>query len=78
MATANQRAIAICDALVNGTSTADQRQRVLAAFGSAEQFIRDIRRYVLERVQGTEEAMPVAQARQSVADDINTDFAESP
>lgn len=78
MATVNQRAIAICDALVNGTSTADQRQRILAAFGSADSFIKETRRWVLSSLINTEASAPVTAARQLVEQDIATDFAETP
>lgn len=78
MATLNQRAIAICDALVNGTATTEQRQRVLAAFGSAEQFIRETRQYVLNRLEVHESQAPVSAARQQVVDGIKTDFTEAP
>lgn len=78
MATYNQRAIAICDALVNGTSTADQRQRVLAAYGTAENFVREVRRSILGRLSMFEGEVPMQQARNAVEQDIATDFIEAP
>jgi hypothetical protein len=78
MATPNQRAISICDALVNGVSTAGQRQRVLAAFGTAPDFLVEIRRFVLNRVISTEAAAPVAQAESQVSIAVAAEFQEAP
>lgn len=78
MATPNQRAVAIIDALVNGTSTAPQRQRMLAAYGSAETFIQEVREAALTRIRNTEAAAPVAAARQQVEVDVNAAFPEAP
>lgn len=78
MATPNQRAIAICDALVNGTSTAGQRQRVLDAFGTATDFIQVIREFVLHRVTESEAQAPVAQAKDAVTASVAADFQELP
>lgn len=64
MATALARATAICDALVNGTATVTQRQRIAAAFapdipeGTNEEksaaFIRGVREYVIAKVRDAE------------------------
>lgn len=78
MATFNQRAISICDALVNGTATVEQRQRVLAAFGSAENFLRDIRRHVLGHVQHHEAQAGVASAWQAASASVDSGFTEQP
>lgn len=78
MPTPNQRAIAICDALVNATSTVGQRQRLLAAFGSAPEFIQAIREFVLYRITNSEAAAPVAQAQSTAANSVTADFQEIP
>lgn len=78
MATANQRAIAICDAIVNGTSTTGQRQRLLAAFGTAPDFIQALREFVLFRITNAESAAPVAQAQSNAAASVLADFQEAP
>lgn len=78
MATVNQRAAAIADALVNGTSSAGQRQRLLAAFGNADGFIQELRHFILTRISNTEAAGPVATARSSVENDVSAAFPESP
>lgn len=76
MPTPNQRAISICDALVNTTSTAGQRQRLLAAFGSAPEFIQAIREFVLFRITSSEAAAPVAEAQSVAAQSVASDFQE--
>lgn len=78
MATPNQRAISICDALVNGTSTTGQRQRLLDAFGTASEFIQAIREFVLFRITNSEAAAPVAQAQSAAAASVTNDFQEAP
>jgi hypothetical protein len=78
MATANQRAVAICDAIVNGTSTADQRQRVLSAFGSADVFLKEVRRWVLGNLILHEADALIRAAQQGVENDIASDFTEAP
>lgn len=76
MATPNQRAIAICDAIVNGTSTTGQRQRLLNAFGTAPDFIQAIREYVLIRIASAEAAGPVTQAKTAAEASVAADFQE--
>lgn len=78
MATPNQRAIAVCDALVNGTSTAEQRQRLLAAFGTAPDFMQAIREFVLFRIATTESAGAIADAQNSATASVSTIFQEAP
>lgn len=60
MPTPAERAIAILDAVVDGTSTPAQRQRAVAAFGDAETFIRVVRRAIHQRILRKETAAAVA------------------
>lgn len=78
MATENQRGISICDALVNRTTTTQERSRLLAAFGTSGDFLRDVRRYVLGRVEQHEQTQPVAAARDAVTADVAASFTETP
>lgn len=78
MPTPQLRAAAICDALVNGTSTAEQRQRVLDAFGTPADFLQVIREFVLHRITESEIQAPVAQAKGVVAASVAADFQEMP
>lgn len=54
MATPAQNAIAVLDALVDGTSTVAQRQRTVAAFGSAEAYLQSVRQFTKQRINSTE------------------------
>jgi hypothetical protein len=56
MATPAERATAILNALVDGTATVGQRQRVLATFGDAETLLRVVRRTIKQRILRTEES----------------------
>lgn len=87
MATYAQRAVAICDALLNATATGTQRDRIAKAFAAslppeatqaqiAEQFIKEIRQYVLGRIQSYETDVGVSALRESKASQIISDFAE--
>lgn len=87
MATYAQRAVSICDALVNGTATGTQRDRISKAFAAslppeatqaqiAEQFLKELRQYVLSRIQSYETDVGISALRESKASQIITDFAE--
>lgn len=89
MATANQRAISIVDALVNGTSTTNQRNRISAAFGEnlpagssssdiSQNFLTLLRGYVMQKVEDFEARASVASAKATVAADVATSFPEAP
>lgn len=54
MATPTANAISILNALVDGTSTAAQRQRAVAAFGSPEAFLAELRRFTKQRILSSE------------------------
>lgn len=81
MATPVQRSVTIVDALLNRTATAQERQRLLAAFAGlvegqattdaiARAFLATVRHFVLENVRRHES--------QSATAAVNTDFAETP
>jgi hypothetical protein len=88
MATTTQRAIAILDALLNGTATASQRQRLLDAYlfqlstlkpnatvaDAAALLINDTRHAVLIRLKAFESSAAVNAA----STQVETDFAEIP
>lgn len=89
MATYGQRAVTICDALVNGTATATQRDRIAKAFAStlppdatqaqiAEQFIKELRQYVLDRITAYETQAGITSLREQKAAQVPVDFAEAP
>lgn len=89
MATFTQRAVTICDSLVNGTATASQRDRIAKAFAAglppdatqaqiAEQFIKVLRQYVLDRITATETDTGVVALRENKAAQVPIDFAETP
>lgn len=74
MPTILQRATAICDALVNATATTQQKQRAQAAFGTAENFLREVRHFVISRIEQAEEEA----GKQATRAQIRTDFTEAP
>lgn len=74
MPTPLQRATAICDALVNTTATTQQKQRVQAAFGTADAFLREVRQFVISRVQQHEETS----AREATRNQVLADYNEAP
>jgi len=89
MPTYNQRAIAIADALVNGTATTDQRARIGAAFSASlppgatqaqisEQMVREVRGMVIDRVLAFETAAGMSAVRLAKAAQLPLDFAELP
>lgn len=82
MATYAQRASAIVDALLNGSATAEQIQRIATAFTGgapdAQLFVRKLRNYVLSRIEMHEGEAAVMAARSAVAADVATDFPEAP
>lgn len=89
MATYAQRAVAICDAIINAPATAEQRDRIARAFSVgmppeatpgqiAERFVRELRGYVLDRIRQAEADAAVQAARDSVAADVAADFQEAP
>lgn len=89
MATYAQRAVTICDTLLNVPATNAQRDRIAKAFASAlpsdatqaqiaEQFIKELRQYVLSRVQAYETDVGVAALRDTKAAQVILDFAETP
>lgn len=89
MATYGQRAITICDALVNGTATATQRDRIAKAFAAtlppdatnaqiAEQFIKELRQYVIAKITSHETSADVTAIREAKAAQVPSDFPEAP
>lgn len=89
MATYGQRAVSICDALVNGTASASQRDRIAKAFASslppdatqaqiAEQFLKELRQYVIDRITSFETQAGVTALREAKAAQVPADFAEAP
>lgn len=58
MATPNQRAIALLEALLNRTPSTEVRNRVLAAYGSPEEFIDSVYGQVRHRVKSHEALAP--------------------
>ena len=93
MATFVQRAGWIADAVVNGTATASQKQRIAAAFKPAlihdpskvytnaeiaEFFVKDIRNFIMQRVKAYEAAEAIRLAHQNTSDQVDTDFSEAP
>lgn len=54
MATPAQNAIAVLNALLDGTSPAPMRQRTLAAFGSAEAYLAELRQFTKQRILSAE------------------------
>lgn len=89
MATYGQRAVAICDALVNGTATPAQRDRIAKAFSAslqpeatqaqiAEQFIKELRQYVIDRIASHETLAGITALREAKAAQVPTDFADGP
>lgn len=80
MATYPQRAAAIMDAaVINGTSTTDQRTRAAAAFSdSAETFVREVRQFIVGRIRQYEADAAHAGVDATVDADIAADFPEAP
>lgn len=74
MATPNQRALAILDALLNTTSTVSQRNRVLAAFGSAENYIR----IMFALTKNTVKQYENQAAKEATEAQVEVDFTETP
>lgn len=74
MPTVAQRATAICDAILNTTATAQQKQRAQAAFGSAENFLREVRRFVISKIEQAEEEA----GKQATRAQVRNDFSEAP
>lgn len=74
MATPNQRAIAIIDALLNATSSASIRQRVSLAFGSPEAFLRVLRDVTTNQVKVYENLV----AKEATQAAVDADFEETP
>lgn len=74
MPTPQQRGVAILDAVLNASSTPAQRQRAVTAFGSADNFVREIRQFLISRIMQHEEAAGRVAARNLV----DTDFTELP
>jgi len=90
MPTYNQRAVSVVDNLVtNGPASADQRARIAAAFSQSlppgatqaqisEAFIRELRGYVLDRVQIHETQTGISALRESKAATVPNEFPEAP
>lgn len=78
MATAAARASSILDSLLNRAATAGERQRILAAFGTAEAWLKDLREHTLDRLKITESRTNVLAAEQTVATEVSATFAETP
>lgn len=87
MATYAQRAVSICDALVNGAASASQRDRIARAFAAslppeatqaqiAEQFLKELRQYVIDRITSAETQAGVIALREAKAAQVPADFAE--
>jgi uncharacterized protein RhaS with RHS repeats len=90
MPTYNQRAVSVVDSLVtNGPATTEQRARIAAAFSTglpvdatqaqiSERFIRELRSYVLDRVQIYETQDGISALRISKATSVPNEFPEAP
>lgn len=72
MATPAQRAISALDAQLNTVSTVTQRQRVVAAFGSAENYIRALLDYTKNQVKVYENIA----AKEATQAAVDNGFAE--
>jgi len=66
MATINQRALSLLEALLNAPPTLEQRQEVLAAFGSAEGFVMELYNYAKTRVKASRRRANQAAVDQAV------------
>ena len=88
MPTAIQRASNILDAIINGTATAAQKQRVADAFSldpinqtatqKAQVLLSAIRHLILDRVKAVETGATVLSTTQTSNTAIDTDFTELP
>lgn len=89
MPTYNQRALSIVNAIVNGTATASQSDRLAKAFAEglppeatnaqiSEQFIKELKQYVIERITAYEIKTGVTALRDSKAAQVPLDFADNP
>lgn len=89
MATPNQRALSIVEALINSASTASQRDRISAAFGEglpagststviSQKFISVLRGYVFQRVIDFEAGAGVETAKAAAATNVTASFPEAP
>lgn len=74
MATPAQRAVSVLDALLNTTSTVTQRQRLVAAFGTPENFLRMMREVTMNQVKLYENMV----AKEATQTAVDNDFAETP
>lgn len=88
MATYVQRAVAICDAIVNGTATAGQRDAIITAVcpnlppewtqaQKAEAFIRDLRQRIHRARQGQIQQAGVDSAIASAAAQAEAEVPEA-
>lgn len=73
MPTPAERATAILDAVVNGTATASQKQRVLDALGSPNELLQVVRRTIQRRVEQSERAAAQAAIPPMVDVDLGTE-----
>ncbi len=78
MPTVNQRAIAIVDAIINTTSTAGQRSRVVAAFDTAETLLAEVRALITDRVKAYESQASVIAAKTTSDAAVASGFTEAP
>lgn len=78
MATAQQRAIAILDAVLNSTSTVTQQNRAAAVFGSAANLVREVRNMVISRIYAIESAADKQTIDQNKQTEVASSFPESP
>lgn len=74
MATYNQRALAIVEAFLNGPSTADQRQKVIEAFGSSEAFVLELFNYTKTKIRRRRSQA----SEQTVNAAVDAEFPEQP
>jgi hypothetical protein len=74
VATANQRAIAIIENIINQPSTTEQRAELLAAFGDATTFIASVRAFILQSVRDSRKVSALA----TVSSSVDTDYPEAP
>lgn len=78
MATLPVRAGQVLDALLNRTTTAAQKNEVLAAFGTASEWMAELRGLTLDRIKLTQTQAQKQTVDATVSTDINTRYAETP
>lgn len=72
MATPNQRAVIILEALLNTSSTLEQRNRLLAAYGSSEAWLKELFLITKNRIKHYENLT----AKEATDTAVDADFTE--